>query len=150
LNVAAGEPHHTLKDREEVPSAIVSGERVDFVDDNSLNTTEQRLVFDSRRHEHHLEGLRRREEHIRRVSENRAAGSIAYISVPHRGATPTVRCVPLDAKLEVVQKRSERADVENRQPEPTFREHAREKREYRRLRLAARGGSQQQNVPAFQ
>jgi hypothetical protein len=54
LDVAAGESHYTLKNREQVPSAIVSCKRVHLVDHNSPYTAEQRLVFDARCNEHHL------------------------------------------------------------------------------------------------
>ena len=78
-----------------MPSAIISRERVYFVDDNRLNAAEQRLVFDTGRNQHHFERFRRRKEHIRRFRENGSSRSIAHIAVPHRGPTAAVRCVTL-------------------------------------------------------
>ena len=79
LDVAAREPHDAFQDREQVPPAIVSRERVHFVDDNRLNAAEQRLVFDARRHQHHFERFRRREKHVRRICENGAPRRIAAL-----------------------------------------------------------------------
>jgi hypothetical protein len=62
LDVAAREPHDALMDCEQMPSAIISCERMHFVDDDSLDAAKERLVFDSRRDQHDFERFRRGEQ----------------------------------------------------------------------------------------
>ena len=57
-----------------MPTPVVPGESVQLVDDDRAHVAEQQLVVDFAEDEHRLEGLRRRQQDVRRVGDHAAAG----------------------------------------------------------------------------
>ncbi len=129
-----------------MPTAVVASEGVDLVHDHHAQVREQAAGIDVRRHQHHLQRLRRGQQAVGRVAEHVPAGGGGHVAVPE-GRTPAQeRAVPLEPHVEVVQEGLDRADVEHAQPRPALRQHARGHGQEGRLRLAARRGRQHDHV----
>ena len=88
LKVPSGEPADAFEDRQEMPSTVVPGERVELVDDDSSEVPEEERAVDPPRGEHHLDRLGGGEEHVRRVRENLLSDGIrCFATTGARSAT---------------------------------------------------------------
>ncbi|WP_349236086.1 hypothetical protein [Cryobacterium sp. BB307] len=77
-----GESLDALEHGDEVPSAIPCSERVDLVGDNNAKTTKEQPMVDAPGHKHRFERLGGGEEDVWRLTENRAPGAVANVTVP--------------------------------------------------------------------
>lgn len=120
--------HEPLKptDKEtEVPTPVVAGEGVEFINDQCSNAREQAAVIDPGGDHHCLQGFRRGQEKFRRISQHAAACRIGDIAVPNACAKSDKGSVSLKPWLEVVEQSLKWTHVKNRQAVPAFGRHAR-------------------------
>lgn len=68
------------------------------------------------------------------------------ITVPQRDPTPYKACILRKTRLQVVEQRANRADVQNRQAVPSLRRHSGQNRQEARFSLAARRRRDKQGV----
>ena len=148
LQSVTGKSLKSLEDGQQVPAAVVPGERMQFIDDDDAKVREQHPVVDVGRHEHRLERLRRGEEHVRRLCEQAVPLARGGVAMPQPHASPHPRCVAGQTRLEVVEQRPQWRDVEDGKPLPLPLGHRRQQREEGGLGLAARSGRQEQAVVA--
>ena len=131
-----------------MPTPIVSRKRVNLVDDHHPQIAEQPSGVNPRGNQHHFQRFGSRQEAVGRVAEDLRPASLRHVAVPEGRAPADQPAVALQTVIEVVQQRLDRADVERAQRRPPLREHPRDRREKRRLRLAAGGRRQDDQVLA--
>src|SRR5262249_44139067 len=124
LELATGVPAHALEHSEQVPTAIVACKGMKLVDDHRAYIREERRAIDAARDEHDHDRLRGREENIRRVRANPPALPLSHVPVPALDPAPDQRAVARKPRLEVVEQRSDRADVQHGEALPSLGEHA--------------------------
>ena len=75
LDLAARQAAHPFENRQQMPAPVVAGERVQLVDDHRFDVPEQDARLRPGRHEHHFEGLRRRQQQVGRFADDGPAGA---------------------------------------------------------------------------
>ena len=133
-----------------MPAPVVAGEGVQLVDHHRLQIPEQHARLRPARDEQHLDRLGRGQQQIGRLPHDPPPAGGADVAVPAVDPPPERIGAGAQPRLQVVQQRLDRADVEHAQPAPPAVEHPRQQREHRRLRLAAGGRRQQQDVVAVE
>ena len=70
------------QDGEEVPAPVVTGKGVQLIDDHGAKVSEKSPMLEASRHQHHLEGLRSREQEVRRLTTDPGPLAAHDIAMP--------------------------------------------------------------------
>ena len=129
-----------------MPAPIVACERMQLVDHDGPDRSEEPAVIDPAGDQDDFERLGRRQEAVGWIGDDVPLLGLGRVAVP-AGGPPTHQAeVALQPLLLVVQQGSDRADVEDAQPVPGFGQHPGEHGEERRLGLTARRRCQDDEV----
>ena len=97
LKITPRKPGQSFEYRGQVRAAVVIGERMDFVDDDSLQPRKELPRRNSGAHEHGFDGLWCRQQNVGRFAQEPRARALADVTVPFEGATSEEPCIMLDA-----------------------------------------------------
>jgi hypothetical protein len=123
-----------------MPAAVVAGEGMYLVYHHGPHVCEPPLVGDARRHQHRLKRLGGRKQYVGRLGEQPIPLRLVDVAVPAAHSPADELPVAVEALVEVVEQRPQRADVQHGQAPPILGEYPRQQRQHRRLGLAAGGG----------
>jgi hypothetical protein len=133
-----------------VPTSVITGKRMKFVDNHDSDVLEELSMIDLRRHQDRFKGFRCREKAVGRIDHGPALVPLTRVAVP-AGCPPTNQLeVPLESLLLVVQKRPNGADVKYGQTGPALGQHLRDDREKCCLGLPACGRGEDHHVRSVQ
>ena len=129
-----------------MPPSVVSGERMEFVDDEASHTTEEPAMIRLRRYEDCFQRLGRSQQAVWWIGYDASSVALAGVSVPAGGSPSHKLEVPAKAFLLVIKQGTDGADVQNRQPLQAFGEYQRDDRKERRLGLPSSGRCKNDDV----
>ena len=135
-----------LGHRNEMPAPIVTREGMDLVHDDAPKILEYENVVGLPRHQHGLDGLRGRQQDVRRFLPDRLPATFPDIPVPQSHATTHQICIVRDPRVQVVQEGSKRAQIQHRQGLPVFGQDSAQDGEDSGLCLTASGRRRQQHM----
>lgn len=150
LHRATRHPGEAFQNGQQVPTPVVSGERVHLVDHDRAKLPEELVVVHGYADQHRLQGFRSGEQDVGAFPENGPAPSHGHVAVPERGTAAEPAGVGLQPGQEVVEQGLQRAHVEHGGARPVLLRHPGQQRKRRRLGLAAGGGREEQSVLAVQ
>jgi hypothetical protein len=127
-----------------MPTTVIPGKRMDLVHDYRFNPIEESSMVHTAGYQHGLDRLWGGQETIRRPLQGLPTACLIDITVPHLARPAEETQVGLKAGVQVVEKRLERANIQDAGARPLLRKHPRNQGEDGRLRLAAGGGSQKE------
>ena len=146
LDVPASEALNPGEDRQQVPAPVIRRKRMEFVNDHRADVLEEVGMVDLGRDQYGLQGLRGREQAVRRCGDDPAFLRLGRVPVPASHLSADELKVAIKPAFLVVQERLDRADVKDRQPGPRFRQHLRKHREECGLGLPSRSRGQDDEV----
>jgi hypothetical protein len=147
LQFHPGQFTETFQDRKQMPAPVITSEGMNLVNDHDAQATEQHLIIRFGRDQHHLQGFWRRQQTIREIRQDLAPSRLAYVAVPEFASAAGPPAITVEARMQIVQQRLQRAQIEDAQAFPVLTEHAGQHRKKRGFRFAPRRRSQQQDVP---
>jgi hypothetical protein len=119
---------------------------VDLIDDHGPHIAKEMLAIGSSRDENRLKTLGRREQDVRRISQDGGTLGLPYVAMPQSASTTDERAVKRKALVQVVQQSANRTDVQHAQTDPFLSEHSRKDRQDRGFRFAASGWGKQKTM----
>ncbi len=148
LNLTSGDPGYPLQHRQKMPSPVVAGKGVDFIDDDHFHIGQKGSVVHLSGGQHHFEGFRRGQQAVGRVPRNVLSGRGRDVAVPKSGMATDQSEIAVETDVQVVQQGLDGADIEHGEPPPVFVQHPGQDRKQGRFGLAAGGGGHHQHMPA--
>ena len=129
-----------------MPSPVISGEGMDFIDDHYAEIAEEGFFINATGDQHNFKRFWRSQKDVWWLFGDPLPGPLRCVAVPEACSAAKQFAIAGQPSFQIVEKRLDRADIDHRQSAPVFRQHSREHGEDRRFRLAAGSGRQHDHV----